>query len=420
VIDSSDEAPRHSPTRVIMLSLLLAACGPPQRTQYADAHPADSDNTVDAECRTSISGKVFAPNGTLPLYNVAIYVPLSTPPPITEGVSCQQCMKDFPGHAIVSTFSDSSGAFLLEGVPPGADVPIVLSVGKWRRQLTIPLVAACQDTTIPDGLFRLPRNRAEGDMPRIAMVTGGCDPLGCLLWKLGIDAGEFGSSSAGPTRVVFYDGHAGSSPGEARPAPELWDDIDELKKFDVVINSCECNVHNELKLQPSVLRRYADIGGRVFASHFHYTWGLTLVPEWRNVAEWTEKPTPGLAPNLVATEHPKGAALAGWLLAVGASPSYGQLPLANISYNVGSVSPPTLRWLYSSNEATTHYLSFKTPVGLPVDKQCGKVVYAGMHVSSGAVNDAFPSSCTAELSPAEKALVFLLFDLTSCVDPVVR
>lgn len=50
------------------------------------------------------------------------------------------------------------------------------------------------------------------------------------------------------------------------------------------------------------------------------------------------------------------------------------------------------------------------------DKQCGKVVYAGLHVSSGgSVGPSFPSSCGQTFTPDEKALTFLFFDLSSCV-----
>ena len=95
----------------------------------------------------------------------------------------------------------------------------------------------------------------------------------------------------------------------------------------------------------------------------------------------------------------------------------GQITLGTKTYDAGPVNPPTTRWLDNSGTpAASHYLSFKTPVGLPMDMQCGKVVYAGMHVSSGSVGPTFPTSCNTTFTPDEKALVFLLFDLGSCVD----
>jgi hypothetical protein len=115
-----------------------------------------------------------------------------------------------------------------------------------------------------------------------------------------------------------------------------------------------------------------------------------------------------------------GQALAQWLVAVGASTTLGQIVLGTKTYDAGAVIAPTTRWLYASGAApaTSHYLSFETPVGVPKEQQCGKVVYAGMHVSSGSVGTTFPASCSATFTPDEKALVFLLFDLTTCVGAI--
>jgi hypothetical protein len=403
-------------TRLFVVgALFTVACGPSKRR--GDDDDLRPDAVVDAPCPTSISGKVFAPNGTLPLYNVTVYVPQSPPGPLPDGLLCNQCSTNLPGGSWASGRTDAEGKFKLEGVPPGTDVPIVIMTGKWRRQLTVPVVAQCVDNPVMDGHLRLPKNRSEGEMPRIAMVTGGCDPLGCILSKMGIDASEFGSDPNGPNRVVFYNAQGGSAPGTPQSAPTaLWNNLAELMKYDMLINSCECSTYETNKTAPDTLRQYADMGGRIFGSHYHYTWGRTLIPQWAPAAQWTGGGSSS-TPDLVDTTHPDGMAFSKWLMAVGASATPGQITLGTKTYDVGPVNAPTTRWLHASGtNPTTHYLSFQTPVGVPKEQQCGKVVYAGMHVASGSVNASFPSGCTGALTPDEKALVFLLFDLGSCVD----
>lgn len=400
--------------RIALLVMTLAACGSPNRNGTGDGDGGTGQQ--DAACNTSISGKVFAPNGTLPLYNVTVYVPGSPPGPFEDGVKCGNCEGDLPGGALARTQSGADGSFRLENVPPGQTVNVVLTTGKWRRIVGVPVVSQCADNPLPDGTFRLPRNKNEGELPRIAMVAGGCDPLACILTKIGIDPNEFGDSSSSDKRVVWYQGlgSGNQAPGAPQPATALWGNLDELKKFDVVINSCECEDHNENKTTPDLLRQYADLGGRVFGSHFHRTWTKNLIPEWQSTATWVATGSTS-TPDLVDTTHPRGQAFAEWLVAVQASTTLGQIPLGEKLRNATAVAPTTTRWLYSSGTpATTHYLSFDTPVGVPPAQQCGRVVYAGLHVASGSVNASFPSGCTAGLSADEKALVFLLFDLGSC------
>src|SRR6516162_7401388 len=58
---------------------------------------------------TTITGKVLAPNGTLPLYNAIVYIPGSTPAPFTDGVTCDACNGHVSGNPLVSTLSGPDG-----------------------------------------------------------------------------------------------------------------------------------------------------------------------------------------------------------------------------------------------------------------------------------------------------------------------
>jgi hypothetical protein len=127
--------------------------------------PGCSNPTCPSGSRTVISGTVYAPNGSLPIYDAIVYVPSEPLQPVADGVSCDQCGKLNSATVFTSALSDATGHFVLDA-PAGANVPLVLQVGKWRRSVRIADVRACADNHLTDpDLTRLPKNRTEGDMP---------------------------------------------------------------------------------------------------------------------------------------------------------------------------------------------------------------------------------------------------------------
>src|SRR5262249_25021050 len=113
--------------RALSLAVLVA-CGSNHRHNDIDAYVEPADAGFGPQCRlvdcakqglppTSISGTVFAPNGTLALYGAIVYVPNIDPGPLPEGVQCDRCDAPLPGDPIVHVLSDTAGHFSLEGVP---------------------------------------------------------------------------------------------------------------------------------------------------------------------------------------------------------------------------------------------------------------------------------------------------------------
>src|ERR1035437_8087838 len=147
--------------------------------------------TCSGSATTSITGTVYAPNGTDPLPNVTVYIPNAPVDPFTPGVSCPVVGAPPSGSPLVGTTTDVNGNFTLIDVPVTSNIPLVIVSGRWRRQLVIPSVTACANTAMPPTFAVMPQNQAQGDIPKIAIATGAVDQVECILRKVGINDSEF-------------------------------------------------------------------------------------------------------------------------------------------------------------------------------------------------------------------------------------
>jgi hypothetical protein len=383
---------------------------------------------------TTISGTVYAPSGTLPLYNVMVYVPSAPLEPLSAGATCA-C--EVSGAPVAAAITDTAGRFTLVNPPVGTNIPLVVQVGKWRRQFTLDSVTECADTAVPDQTLRLPARQSEGDIPRIAVTTGNADALECLVRKLGIDASEF-TPPSGSGHINYFAGEGGTdryvdamNDGADFPdAEQLWSSLDTLRPYDVVLLSCEGDEgfdDNKPDEAFQALFDYTNLGGRVFASHWHQIW-LQRGPEpFPDIAEFVDEDDLDEITADVVTSFPKGAALADWLVNVGASSQRGRIELTGTQHTVEAENPDyAQRWIATTDPQTVQYLSANTPFGAPAEQQCGRVILSDIHVTGSEdegrdVSDddlEFPEGCTTtDLSPQEKVLAYMLFDISACIVP---
>lgn len=437
------------------VAMMATACGSDKRDSFAaadaggDVSPGLVNGPVPCaglECKratcddgstTTLTGKVYDPAGANALYNVMVYIPKDNVelPEIPEGVACETC-SSVALNPMVSALTDTKGEFTLENVPVDKDVPVIVQIGKWRRALTIDITKKCEANKVPDREFRLPKNSSEGNMPQIAVTAGGCDALECLLRGIGVDESEFvpGPSTAGHIHV--YNGDGGEFPGapaaggtmSAPMGGQLWNDPAKMAAYDMVMLSCECGETNENKGNNITGARqsmwdYANMGGRIFATHFHYTWFKNSPQnDWRNLANWTPSGGTSGAYDVVQTladgsPFPKGEALADWLFNINASPSKGHIQLTDVTASLSSVKAPAQSWIQQGAN-TVKYFSFNAPIGEAPENQCGRAVYSDLHLMGvTAGGQAFPAGCPSPggLSAQQKALEFMFFDLSACV-----
>jgi hypothetical protein len=385
------------------------------RCQKVDC-PADSSPST-----TSVSGVVYDPAGRVPLYNAVVYVvDPSDQVTLGERAQCESCSAHFPKKGVLAAaLTKADGSFRLTDVPAGKKVPLVIQLGKWRREIEIGEVVPCTDNPLRPDQTRLPRNSTEGHLPKIAVTTGGSDALECLLKKIGVDVAEF-TSDSGTGRVNLFSGYRAAksiivngSRQPLRTAEDLWASSDRMLDYDMILMGCE-GEGSLWKPQPTPddpaplprpvsmqleVRKYADMGGRIFGSHWHHRWinsdGTTpddpYPPAGPPIASFAK--SAGRVPDLtvsVDASFPKGRAFSEWLLKVGASKEPGQLPLTDIEHTVDSVDPTVARrWIYGTDMAAleagsnrsldmVQYFSFTTPVGAAAE--CGRMVFIYVNV----------------------------------------
>jgi hypothetical protein len=417
--------------------------------------------TVDNQCirdcggqpATTVSGTVYDPAGNNPLSNIAVYIPMDLSLPDLPGppgapVSCPSCRDYYPRNVVSGQLTDNGGRFHFAHVPVGDHVPLVVQIGKWRH-LTSLSTTACQDNPIPDKTLHLPSQGGSVDtLPQFAISTGGADSMECLLRRIGVADGEYVSGAGGAGHVHIFQGGGNGSiagPQMAGGSPHspiaLWPSGSELRKYDVVILSCEGGETSGVN--PAALAEYANNGGRVFASHYHYAWFTSLNSPFfnDNLAFWlTGTQDIGDISAVIQTNFFGGMQMHDWLKNVGALTN-DELPVIQARYNaqVSAGNANSTSWIVADQRASlpdgasvagaTEYFSFDTPVNASVEKLCGRIVYSDLHVGAASrdygvvpggntTGGVVPSGCaSAPLSPQEKALEYMLFDLTACFTP---
>ncbi len=262
--------------------------------------------------------------------------------------------------------------------------------------------------------------------------------------KIGVADTEF-TNPSGTGRIQFYTGSTNftqGSPGAGINAstPEesaLWGTQAAINKYDMVLFACQGDQYDKTAAAQNVVINYANLGGRVFTTHYSYVWLYDDAP-FSGTAIWdVDQPaffvndtTPPAIGDIgyINTTFPKGMALAQWLQVVKASTTLGQIPIYTLRQDFDGVVAPSTLWMTTDDPDVGNnipmYYDFLTPTTAAPANQCGRVAFNDYHVEDIEDNPStgmyFPAECAAgPMTPQEKLLEFQLFDLASCVTSTV-
>jgi hypothetical protein len=204
---------------------------------------------------TILTGRIMDPRGDTgdpdtsgnPVVGAIVYVPNEAVSELRDGVSCDTCSSLISGTPITSAVTGGQGTFTLPNVPDSTPFKLVIQTGKWRRQVDIDPILPCNTVTLPPDKARLPRNKTEGDIPRMAIMMSAGDHLQCLMRKIGIDDAEF-TDRTGDGRIHLYAFNGMRlpttncrNPANGTCGNDLLSSPIDLDKYSAVIAPCDKN-----------------------------------------------------------------------------------------------------------------------------------------------------------------------------------
>lgn len=404
---------------------------------------------------STISGTVFAPNGTLPIHDAIVYIPNQKLDDVPVGVSgCDTCVAP-SGAPFVQTHTNTSGVFRLDNVPvpPGGTVTLVIQKGRWRKVLQNVAVSACANVnlSVANGTFGSTQTDTTGvpaathipsnNIPKYAVTSGGADSMQCLLRRIGIADEEFGNpGSIKPTtnlarRVNIYHGASYNSTTATsryrmglngfytdtdRNFPEettlygsaSTTDTSKLKGYDGVVLTCTgvgdsggspyANYTDDMK-------SFADGGGKIFASHWHHSWLHRGPTPWPTLATFDDGASQD---DTAVTEYvnmsvQKGTDLANWLQnARGNSGTLGQLSVKASRQTVSDIDRAkgtSLITKAANDTGAVQYSDFLMPSDAAANAKCGRFVLSDLHVAGFSTDSTSNGSATNRCSSGSNA-----------------
>jgi len=245
------------------LIFMLSACAGDGSGEPTVITPAPPPPTVAQKGVGTITGTVYAPNGSDPIPGATVYV-LATPVAKTSFAAVN--VWD-PSGASTKTITAADGTFTLGNVPAGATTIYIIK-GFFKKAF-VANVTPDITTSVSKALTTLPASTdlASGvGIPKIAVVQGAWDKIEDVLAKLGLGSVDStGALKPGTQKFTFIT-----------DSSTLLANATELGKYNILIFNCGPTspaVTNSTAI--ANLRKFVQDGGRLYVTD----WSSDLVEQ---------------------------------------------------------------------------------------------------------------------------------------------
>lgn len=379
---------------------------------------------------TDISGTVLAPNGKDPVPGATVFIPAQVPEVFPPLVACEVCGHLGSTNNLWQTTTGADGKFTLKQVCP-KQRPIVFQNGRFRRLIYVDVPPKTQ-VTLPPDKTRLPqRNKEfqkEDAIPKIAVATGDFDKMECVLRKIGLPDGTFD---------LYEDAVSRKSPTPLPSFKDLVNNLQKMKTYNIIFINCTANTF-ESELTKTLVRQnitdYVQSGGRLYVTDWSYDWieqveGFSPFIDFEPGASGTA-PEPHNAAALGAdglqiSATIKDPVLSAWLANFPGAINTGSSHIEHFLIDwvmMHKLGTETKLWVEGQVRSQQGDIVGTKPLTVTFNfKNCGKILYTSYHTEgreSEILPEPYPNYCNTTMSPQDRILEFLIFDIASCIKPI--
>ncbi|MCS6913710.1 MAG: carboxypeptidase-like regulatory domain-containing protein [Myxococcales bacterium] len=368
-----------------------------------------------------LSGRVLAPEGTIPIAGALIYVTSRRPPPIPDGVYCDRCVRLPEGTPHVRSGADGRFTLPLPWVGP---LHLVVQKGAFRRVRPIEVRPGDQDlaaelTTLPGRMDK----ESGDDIPRMAVVVGAWDKIEVSLAKLGLGKlSWFGVDKASLAFDLFEHGLF-PNPRDPRSPERLLRDPETLMKYHVVFLPCSgsegTTCTDRTSADPVVqrnLQQFVARGGKLYVTDYTYDFVRQIFPGYMDwIGQTQQIGSACMERSYDAPADVQDAGLRDWLAAQGivdfqvrenwtAVERVNTVDALDLDGQPVRVTPKV--WV----EALVPQHG-RRPATVSFVRGCGRVLFSTYHTEG--------RGDRMGLLPQERALLYVLLETAVCVEPRV-